>query len=148
MKKGSWIAVAVLGLVGFWMWPADKDGAGSYLLYNRIWVSEMPSAETDVIDVLMVDLEQETAVFRTTSEWRGDFDTIAFRRANDKLDYVVMQDGKKGSLRWSVSKNCRPEFDYCLTLHGAPRGPTLYLSRHGWETGTNVKELPAWVTRP
>ncbi|MEW5853110.1 MAG: hypothetical protein AB2A00_30280 [Myxococcota bacterium] len=127
------LVVALVGLLALWVWRPFRSDEQLQIL-NRVWISHLPGDEHDAIDVLVLYANQDAGIFQTASAYRGEFDRFAFSRQQDTLDVRLLQDGRRSRVRYRVTRECRPGFDWCLTLEGAPRGPRDYFSRHEWET--------------
>lgn len=144
MKKKALVVIALASLSGFfWTRPAPQQD--NSLAFNRVWISHIPTAPREKMDVFVALEEEEIGVFQKQSAYQGDFDLFSFRARGDKLDLVLLQDEKRASVGYQASRCNEKGFDYCLELSGSPRGPVRYVSRKGWEIDSmeEAKELGA-----
>ncbi len=118
--------------------PSDKS-----ILTGRIWIDHAPKKDTEYFEVFVVLDQSPTGVFEKGSLFEGQFEIFRYdAKGNDKLMMSFPQRSKKFDVKYTAKSCNEGDFNYCLTLAGAPRGAPKYLSRTGWEIeGGSVAEI-------
>jgi hypothetical protein len=103
---------------------ASSDGrAAPRDLLNRIWFDKLPEKRSDEVTIAIF-FGGGIGVFDTGSAYRASFEMFEFERKANELDFLLLHDKKRASVKYTVS-DCddKPPFDLCLVLDGNPRGP-------------------------
>jgi hypothetical protein len=92
-------------------------------LLNRIWFDKLPEKRSDEVTIALF-FGGGIGVFDTGSAYRASFEMFEFERKATELDFVLLHDKKRATVKYTVS-DCddKPPFDLCLVLEGNPRGP-------------------------
>ena len=106
--------------------PIDKSAeslAAPRDLLNRIWFDKLPEKRSDEVTIALF-FGGGIGVFDTGSAYRASFEMFEFERKATELDFVLLHDKKRATVKYTVS-DCddKPPFDLCLVLDGNPRGP-------------------------
>ncbi|MFO0613749.1 MAG: hypothetical protein U0414_14245 [Polyangiaceae bacterium] len=137
--KAIWLglaAVTALGVAGTYAGvralvssaPSDKS-----ILTGRIWIDHAPKKDTEYFEVFVALEQSPTGVFEKGSLFEGQFEVFRYdAKGSDKLSMTFPQRSKKFDVKYTAKSCSEGDFNYCLTLAGAPRGAPKYLSRTGW----------------
>ncbi len=138
-KKGLIFGVAAV-CAGMFLFsggepPPVEDGHNSHEAEwtNQVWIDKIPLRETDKMNIFAGLIDPQYGVFQSTSQWEGDYTVFSWTAlSKGKAEIEMMQTGKKHKLRLSVSTKDCGQFDMCIKVKGAPRGPTTYYSMKDW----------------
>jgi len=152
---GAAAAMTVAG--GYTLVHSAFSGNGSgktdkSILTGRIWIDHAPKKDTEYFELFVILDQSPAGVFEKGSSFEGQFEIFRYEpRGDGKLQLLFPQRAKKFDVKYDA-KECREgQFDYCLSITGAPRGAPKYMSRKGWEIeGGSVAEIEqkieAWKT--
>jgi len=106
--------------------PVDESAESRAVprdLLNRIWFDKLPEKRSDEVTIALF-FGGGIGVFDTGSAYRASFEMFEFERKATELDFVLLHDKKRATVKYTVS-DCddKPPFDLCLVLEGNPRGP-------------------------
>lgn len=112
----------------------DAEKSDKSILTGRIWIDHAPRKDTEYFEVFVALDQSPTGVFEKGSLFEGQFEIFRYdAKGNDKLSMNFPQRSKKFDVKYTAKSCSEGDFNYCLTLSGAPRGAPKYLSRTGWE---------------
>jgi hypothetical protein len=129
MKK-SWLFVIIVALLGvYWLRaePASDD-----IAFNRIWISHLPQNERDKMSLFAIIADDKVGVFQEASAFQGNYDIFTYSGGNGTINVTMLQENKKSKVSYTATKCDAKNFDYCLEIKDAPRGPKRYYSQKDW----------------
>ncbi len=143
-KLWLWLGMGLLGAVGVAALRSESP-SGSHLLVGRIWVDRLPTKDTEHFEAFLAVEDPSMGVFQRTSSYEGSFEIFKYEpRGDGKLQMLFPQSKTKVDVKYEAKTCSEQDFDYCLTMSGAPRGASKYVSKKGWEIeGANAGEIEA-----
>ena len=157
MKKLLSISVVIGVVASVWAFSGDDDSDddksvndGAEVTWNnRVWIEKMPTKHTEKVDLMLSVDDPRVGVFQRTSSYEGDFSVFIWSGDDGAVKLRMLQTDKTSKLTFKTkSKGCG-DFDYCMTVKGAPRGGKKYYSMSDWviEGGNLDADLLATTAR-
>jgi hypothetical protein len=141
MKKILFLLLLIFVAYLAWRWWRGDHGGvadrGEKIMYDRLWVDHLPTAQTDAFDIFAAVTEQPVGVFDHRSTWKGEWEIFRYEpRGDGQLEVVYPQSRQKARISYRAWKcNEKKEFDFCLEVTGG-KGAKKYYSQRGWEIGS------------
>ena len=136
MKKSLLIlGLVVVGALALVRWKMGGDGDVSEpgLVFDRVWIDQVPSKPTDTANGFAAITRQPLGIFQSASQYKGSFEIFSYKATGDELRIVYPQTDDKEKVKVRAWKCKERDMDYCLEVSGSNRGVKRYRSRHGWE---------------
>ena len=133
--------VAAVGVTAF----RTESSSASRLLIGRVWVDRIPIKDTDHFEAFLAVEDPAMGAFQRASNYEGSYEIFKYEpRGDGKLQMLFPQSKTKVDVKYEAKTCSEQGFDYCLSMSGAPRGASKYVSKKGWEIdGANAGEIEA-----
>jgi hypothetical protein len=136
MKKSLLFAIITVLFGVYWL---RSEPQGDDIAFNRFWLSHLPQHERDKFSLIAFINDDKVGVFQESSAFQGNYDIFTSSGNNGTVTINMLQDGKKVNATYTASKCEVKNFDYCLEIKGAPRGPVRYYSQKDWVIDSTVE---------
>ena len=135
------LAVAVVAAVGLGRWWThdSDDAADPTLVFDRIWLDELPRKPQQTFNTFIAATEEPFGLFHTGSQWKGTYEVFTHKANGDRLRVVYPQSNDSETVKVRAWPCRERGMDYCLERTGASRGVKRYRSKEGWEIGAATR---------
>ena len=134
------LGLVVVGALAFARWSMDDgDASDPALVLDRIWVDQLPTKPTDVINAFAALTQEPVGAFYSGSQWKASFELFNYKAGGNEIRIVYPQSNESEKVKvraWTCSER---GMDYCLELKGASRGVKRYRSSRGMEIGAATR---------
>ena len=122
--------------------PASiPQGEAVKILESTPWLDSAPQDEADIFHAYI--FPRGEGLYFTGNSYKGSYELFRYFVEDDTIKLRFLDEGKTYTTRFTINRWEGEVFDYKLTLHDAPRGPTEYF---GFSSATHDR-LPAPVRK-